>query len=105
GIQLAKPLIFSPIILAYNRDHFIEADVPEPDGSWTWADTLQHASELTVPEKRHGIYFYLLSDNRWPAFLLQSGFIYGKDDCTVDGPARTRLLESIRLCKHIIHNR
>lgn len=89
-LLLAKPVIFSPIMLAYNRSHFQESNVPEPDGSWTWDDAVAHAAALTVPGKRHGLYFHLLSDNRWPALLLQSG---------------TRFLKSIRLSKELIDNR
>src|SRR5690606_13343860 len=60
----AKPLVFSPIVLAYNRKHFREANVPEPDSSWTWDDCLRYATELTAAGDIFGLYFYLLSDNR-----------------------------------------
>lgn len=104
GEQFAKPVIFSPILLAYNRDHFIEAGIPEPDGSWTWREALQAAAALTIPGKRHGFYFHLLSDNRWPAFLLQSGMKFEPDADGLFQLAGTRLLESIRLCKSILTN-
>ncbi|MBB3068672.1 multiple sugar transport system substrate-binding protein [Paenibacillus baekrokdamisoli] len=102
---LAKPVIFSPIVLAYNRSHFHESNVPEPDGSWKWDDVVAHATALTIPGKRHGLYFYLLSDNRWPALLLQSGMRFEPEP---DGSFRlsgTRLMESIRLSKELIDNR
>ncbi|WP_409345409.1 extracellular solute-binding protein [Paenibacillus sp. MBLB4367] len=102
GVRYASPVVFSPILLAYNRDHFIEAGVPEPDGSWTWREALRHAAALTVPGKRHGFYFHLLSDNRWPAFLLQSGMRFEPDGEGIFHLAGTRLLESIRLCKAIV---
>ncbi|MFD0715469.1 extracellular solute-binding protein [Paenibacillus sp. GCM10027626] len=102
GVQFAKPLIYSPILLAYNRDHFAEAGVPEPDGSWTWREAIQHAAALTVPGKRYGLYFHLLSDNRWPAFLLQSGMRFEPDVGGEFQLAGTRLLDCIRLCKEII---
>jgi multiple sugar transport system substrate-binding protein len=105
GKMLARPILFSPIILAYNRDHFKEAGVPEPDSSWTWDDAIRHAASLTVPGVRHGLYFYLLSDNRWPAFLLQSGMRFEKDGGRMRSLKGTRMLDSIRLCKSIIRNR
>lgn len=114
----ARPLVFSPIILAYNRAHFRDSGVPEPDGSWTWEDALRHAAALTEPGTRHGLYFYLLSDNRWPAFLLQSGDRFtadedgghrsGSDGVDDNGRFRlagSRMLDSIRLCKRIISDR
>ncbi len=99
---LAKPVVFSPLVLAYNRSHFQENHVPEPDGSWTWEDVVKHASALAVPGVRHGLYFYLLSDNRWPAFLLQSCMRF---EPSVNGTFQldgSRLMESIRLCKRLI---
>jgi len=103
---LAKPVVFSPLVLAYNRSHFQEMDVPEPDGSWTWEDVVEHASVLAVPGVRHGLYFYLLSDNRWPALLLQSCMLFEQGDNGTFQLHGTRLLESIRLCKRLItsHN-
>lgn len=105
GTLLAQPIVFSPLVLAYHRTHFHEANVPEPDGSWTWQDIIQHAEALAVPGQRHGFYFYLLSDNRWPVFLLQSCM-----DLSIGQPGTFRLqgtplLESIRLCKGLINNR
>ncbi|WP_127588774.1 extracellular solute-binding protein [Paenibacillus koleovorans] len=102
--QLAQPVIFSPILLAYNRKHFIESNVPEPDGSWTWGQTIRHAAALTVPGRRYGLYFHLLADNRWPAFLLQSGMRFEPDAKGSFQLAGTRLLDCIRLCKSIISN-
>ncbi|MBP1990726.1 extracellular solute-binding protein [Paenibacillus eucommiae] len=101
----ARPVLFSPIVIAYNRSHFREAGVPEPDGSWNWSDMIQHASALTVPGKRHGFYFYLLSDNRWPAFLLLSGMRFEADSGGGYELAGSRMLESIRLSKQLIDNR
>lgn len=105
GVQFAKPVIYSPVVLAYNRDHFAERQVPEPDGGWTWEQAIRYAADLAVPGERHGLCFHLLSDNRWPAFLLQSGSGFHPDE---DGELRlegTRMLDSIRLCKDIISNR
>lgn len=107
GELYARPVIFSPIILAYNRAHFREAQVPEPDGGWTWTEAIRRASELTQPEIRHGLYFYLLSDNRWPAFLLQSGMKFGIEEngagsTEVEG---TAMMDCIKLCKTIISDR
>lgn len=105
GKLYARPVVFSPIVLAYNRAHFRECGVEEPNSSWTWDDAVRHAERLTKPGSRHGLYFYLLSENRWPAFLLQSGerFVAGSDGkLLLQGG---RLLESIRLCRRLIADR
>lgn len=100
----AQPLIFSPIVLCYNKAHFREAGLPEPDGSWTWDNVVRHASVLSEDKKKHGFYFHLLSENRWPNFLLQSGekFTWDADGrCDIRS---TRLLDGIRLCKRLVRD-
>lgn len=102
GVLYVRPIAFSPVVLCYNRDHFRKADMPEPDSTWTWRDTIRAAERLARPGERHGIYFYLLSENRWTAFLLQSGekFEWNEEgECDIRG---TRLLESINTIKELI---
>jgi len=105
SMLLAQPIVLSPLVLAYNRAHFQESNVPEPDGSWTWQEIIQHAQALAVPGQRHGFYFYLLSDNRWPVFLLQSCMNFAIEQPGTFRLQGTPLLESIRLCKDLINNR
>ncbi|MEF3305788.1 extracellular solute-binding protein [Paenibacillus sp. GYB003] len=105
GTQFARPILFSPVVLAYNKDHFREAGVPEPDGSWTWDDAIAQASKLSVPGERYGLCFYPLSDNRWPVFPLQSGVRLEADSGEGGGPAARKLLDSFRLYKSIVRNR
>ncbi|MEF3305787.1 extracellular solute-binding protein [Paenibacillus sp. GYB003] len=105
GVLYGQPLLFSPLVLCYNKDHFLEAGLPEPDSSWTWNDCIGTARRLTRRRERYGFVFYVMSDNRWPAFLLQSGeaFARGPDGgCDIAG---TGLLDGIRLCDAIIHDR
>lgn len=107
GTLYVQPLVFTPIVLAYNKDHFREAGVPEPDGSWTWDETIRHAHALSIPGRRYGLCFYPLSNNRWPVFLLQSNerFATETDGGVPASSAGDKLLESIRLYKSIIRNR
>ncbi|MEF3310929.1 extracellular solute-binding protein [Paenibacillus sp. GYB004] len=101
-IPYAKPIVFSPIVLAYNRAHFREAGVPEPDGGWTWEDALKHAETLSLVKGRHGIYFIMVSDLRWPVFLMQSGESFRRGPDGRYDIAGSKLLESIKLSKKII---
>ncbi|WP_309122189.1 extracellular solute-binding protein [Paenibacillus sp.] len=68
-----RPLLFSPLILCYNPLHFQEKDLPLPFRPNGWDDLMRDASLLSVEDERFGFYSYLLSNNRWPIFLLQNG--------------------------------
>lgn len=105
GKLYSKPLVYSPTVLAYNRSHFEEAQIPEPDGGWTWKDAIVYAARLTEPDKRHGLYFYLLSDYCWPALLLLSGERFELSEKGELKLKNTPLLESVRLSKQLIDNR
>jgi multiple sugar transport system substrate-binding protein len=73
------PFIFSPVVLCYNKDHFREADLPEPDSSWTWSDLEEVSLKLSNGQDRYGFFYHLMSDNRWPIFLLQSGYVFRRN--------------------------
>ena len=82
-IQYVKPFSFSPVVMCYNKEHFKELNLKEPDSSWTWEDFIRAAKELSIYDernKRFGFFFYLLSENRWPLLLLQNGFKLSKDE-------------------------
>ncbi|THF75499.1 extracellular solute-binding protein [Cohnella fermenti] len=71
GISYAKPVSFSPVVLCYNKKHFRDAGLHEPDSYWTWGDLTAAAAKLSKSRGRHGIYFLPASENRYPVFLLQ----------------------------------
>ncbi|CAG7642693.1 extracellular solute-binding protein [Paenibacillus allorhizosphaerae] len=99
---LIQPFIFSPVILCYNRDHFREMKVPEPDSSWTWMELFRQASKLAVKNERFGFYFHLPSRNRWPVFMLQSGASFTPD---ADGKyvmCGTKLVNGLEMCRELI---
>ena len=60
---------------------------------------------MSVSGERYGLCFHVLSENRWPVFLLQSGEAFEWEDGELKSLKNTRLLESLRLCKQIILNR
>ncbi|MBD2863376.1 extracellular solute-binding protein [Paenibacillus oceani] len=101
GNLYAQPVVFSPVVLCYNKDHFAEAGLPEPDSGWTWERLIDAAEKLTVPGSRHGFHFYQVSENRWPLFLLQGG----KRRARPDEPDWERMMDGIDLCGSIIQNR
>lgn len=106
GAPLVRPLLFSPVVLCYNKDHFAEAGLLTPDSGWTWRHLLDAAARLTIPGKRHGFHFFQLSENRWPLFLLQTGERFEVDAQGHYRPSDgAKLLEGIRLCGDIMRNR
>lgn len=105
-VPYLRPLIFSPIVLGYNREHFRERGLIEPNGNWTWDDLIAHAENLSDGKGRYGFGFHMISTNRWPLFLLQSreSFQWDEQGRLIDIRG-TRLMESMKLGKTLIHNR
>ncbi|WP_010271221.1 extracellular solute-binding protein [Paenibacillus senegalensis] len=99
GRQLALPFIFSPLILCYNRRHFQEQGLPEPDSGWSWTDLTEVASRLSKQKERIGFHCDFYSINRWPLLPLQLG---AKAERYADGRIRltgTKLMEALHRCK------
>ncbi|GAA3409837.1 extracellular solute-binding protein [Paenibacillus hodogayensis] len=103
GQLYARPLIYSPVVLCYNKRHFREQGLPEPDGGWTWDNLVRSATRLTEGN-RFGFCFYLANVNRWPLFLLQSGERFQKSGGQYADVQEGPLLGGIRLCKQLIRN-
>ncbi|MGO4544633.1 extracellular solute-binding protein [Paenibacillus sp. 2TAB23] len=78
GHVYVQPLTFSPIVLCYNKHHFAEKKMPEPDGCWHWSDVQTAAKALTIKHERMGLFFHLQSNNRWPLFLLQNKVVFDR---------------------------
>jgi multiple sugar transport system substrate-binding protein len=104
GRTYAQPIIFSPVVLGYNREHFRQSGVAEPDSSWTWEDLIRAATQLTIPNERNGLYFYQTGEHRWPLLLLQSGVPLAATDADHRDYRGTRLMDGIRLYGEIIRN-
>ena len=104
GTLYAQPFIYSPVILCYNRDHFMKMQVPEPDSSWTWDDLMKCASQLAVRNERFGLYFPLFHPNRWVIFLLQSGETFKKDKTGRYRLEGTGLFDGVEKVREILYN-
>lgn len=104
GRSYMQPVVFAPVVLCYNKKHFREKGLAEPTGAWTWNDLIRNATSLTDGE-RYGFCFHLPDWNRWPIFLLQSGERLRADRKPHGTDDVSRLMEGIRLCKEIVHNR
>ncbi|MDF2721703.1 MAG: GntR family transcriptional regulator [Paenibacillus sp.] len=103
GRQFVLPFIFTPVVLCYNKQHFREAGLSEPDSGWTWDDLDAAATTLSAGTDRLGFYFHLLSENRWPIFLLQNGVRFERG---ADGRFSMRdpqVREAFETCMRIVN--
>jgi len=101
GEQHVMPFIFSPVILCYNREHFLEKGVHEPDGGWRWERLFENAAKLAIPGERLGFYYHFLSANRWSVFLLQRGRSFERDDGGELKLYGTPMMEAFRFCREV----
>ncbi|WP_438347023.1 extracellular solute-binding protein [Paenibacillus sp. FA6] len=100
---IATPFLFSPLVLCYNRAHFVECGIEVPDGTWTWYTLLNAVRKLTSRLDVWGFATHIQSINRWPIFLLQNGFHFRPDEPgkrVIDDPA---LWEGLRIARDLIH--
>ncbi|MDF2721279.1 MAG: extracellular solute-binding protein [Paenibacillus sp.] len=102
---MAQPFVFSPVVLCYNKDHFREAGIEEPDSSWTWEDVREAGTRMTKEGERFGLFFAVLADNRWSIFMMQSGVRFSQNEqgkYQIDTPQSR---ESLHYYMSLIHDR
>ncbi|WP_409342322.1 extracellular solute-binding protein [Paenibacillus sp. MBLB4367] len=97
-----RPIIFSPVILCYNKSHFEKRRVMEPDSSWTWQDLRKALSQLTEPN-RFGLFFHLSSTNRWPMFLLQNDARFVRDEQGMIVPVQGEMMDGLNAIRELVH--
>lgn len=97
------PFIFSPVVLCYNKDHFEELSLPEPDSSWTWEDVETLSDKLAGGTQHFGFFYHLLSDNRWPIFLLQSGYVFQRDASNRYCFRDKQVMRGLQISRDLIH--
>lgn len=102
GQLKVKPMIFSPLILCYNKKHFQDGGLPEPDGSWRWKQLFEAADLLAEKGKRLGFYCHFLSQNRWPVFLLQSGATFQRNESGTFQICGTPLMDGLRAGRELV---
>ena len=98
-----QPFVFSPVIMCYNKAHFAERGVFEPDSGWDWR-MFREQLKLLKKEDRCSLYFSLASFNRWPIFFLQNGGRFLRDESgktSVPEPEKT--LGMLRMLRELIH--
>ena len=102
GQLKAKPFIFSPLVLCYNKDHFQEKELLEPDSGWQWGELFEIADKLAVDHERLGFYCHILSHNRWPVFLMQSGERFRTNEEGQVAICNSRLMDGMKACRDLV---
>lgn len=102
GQLKVKPMMFSPLILCYNKNHFRESGLPEPDGSWRWKQLFEAAEKLTKKGERLGFYCHFLSQNRWPVFFLQTGATFQRNARGTFQICGTALMDGLRAGRELV---
>ncbi|SDC93300.1 multiple sugar transport system substrate-binding protein [Paenibacillus sp. UNCCL117] len=102
GMSYARPFIFSPVVLCYNKSLFRELSIPEPDSSWSWSDLADLSVRLKQEHDTIGFYAHIASTNRFPIVLLQNSFRFERQDSgyKYDDP---RMWESLRSFRDLIY--
>lgn len=97
----AQPIIFSAVVLCYNKDFFTTHQIPDPPSNWTWNEFI-NMLEL-IEEKTSSnlsFYFYPGTWNRWPIFLMQSGLNFTE---VPNALSSQEILDGIDMCYQLIH--
>lgn len=102
GQLKVKPLIFSPLILCYNKTHFQDSGLPEPDGSWRWKQLFEAADLLAEKGKRLGFYCHFLSQNRWPVLFIQSGATFERNASGTFRIGGTPFMDGLRAGRELV---
>lgn len=79
GKMYVQPLIFSPVILCYNKTMFRELGMEEPDSSWSWGQLLDTALRIKQERDIFGFYAHIASANRFTIPLLQRNYRFAGD--------------------------
>lgn len=104
GQLRVQPLAFSPLILCYNRSHFLQQGLQEPNSSWSWQRLFECASALDIPNERIGFRCYFSTANRACMLLMQKGKVFERSE---DGHLKlsgTPMMEAIRYSREIYEN-
>ncbi|WJH36274.1 extracellular solute-binding protein [Paenibacillus sp. CC-CFT747] len=102
GALSVRPFVFSPVVLCYNKDHFRERRLFEPDSSWDWQELRETLAKVAAPN-RFGLYFHLSSYTRWPIFLLQNLAQFRRDENDFLKPEDPEMLALLRFIRSLIH--
>lgn len=80
GSQYILPHYLGTSAMYYNKNHFAEAGIPNPDSTWTWDDRREVGRKLTIRQDgnivRWGNMFPVTSLDRWANLVTANGGIH-----------------------------
>ncbi|MEF3306628.1 extracellular solute-binding protein [Paenibacillus sp. GYB003] len=101
GRLRVQPFVFSPLVLCYNRAHFAQQNLQEPNSSWSWKRLIECASALDIPNERVGFRCYFSTPNRASILLMQRGQSFERSEDGRLKLAGTSMMEAIRYSRQI----
>lgn len=104
GRLRVQPFVFSPLVLCYNRAHFAQKELQEPNSGWSWQRLSECAAALDIPNERVGFRCYFSTPNRASILLMQRGKAFERDAGGGLKLAGTPMLEAIRYSRQIYEN-
>lgn len=85
GQLTCLPQNISSLVVYYNRDLFVAADVPEPESGWTWREMVERAATLTMDTDGDGT-----ADQHGlgvePSLIRLAPFVWSNGGTLVDDP-------------------
>lgn len=99
--QYAAPILFSPLVMFYNKNLFDLHNIPYPEKGWDNASFLEKAKAITEKPDKDGVikrFGFLITQyrNRWPVYVLQEGgriMNEAGNECMVGSPEVTAALK------------
>lgn len=104
GELWVQPFVYSPLILAYNRSHFAQLGMQEPNSGWSWRRLFECAEALQIPNERIGFNCYFSTANRASVLLMQRGKSFERSEDGSIKLAGTRMMEAFRYSRSIYEN-
>ncbi|MFK7693666.1 extracellular solute-binding protein [Paenibacillus sp. HJGM_3] len=101
GLLRIQPFVFSPLVLCYNRSHFAQRGLQEPNSSWSWQRLSECAASLDIPNERVGFHCYFSTPNRAAILLMQKGGAFERHENGRLKLSGTRMLDAIRYSREI----
>jgi multiple sugar transport system substrate-binding protein len=106
GKLLTVPILFSPVVICYNKDMFERAGISGDDPVRTWDDLLSVAAKCTTEPNSDGVieqygFCFSSSIHRWPVFVLQNDGTFKKDGRFAFSDKRNA--EALQFCTDLMY--
>jgi multiple sugar transport system substrate-binding protein len=106
--QYAAPILFSPLIMFYNKKIFDECVISYPEEGWDNFSFLKKAKALTAEPDNDGVinrYGFLVTQyrNRWPVYVLQEGGCIMDESCKKCNAGSPEVIAALKWVADMLH--